>query len=72
MTKANDTKIKEVISKLDKRVMLYDPPEGWRYGFPKEYKPSSPGEPLAETLRRDGYPDHLLDLAQYTRFWEKP
>lgn len=36
--------------------LMYDPPSGWRYGFPKPYKPDHKGEPLAETLFRDGYP----------------
>lgn len=35
--------------------MLYDPPSGWQYGFPRPYKPLE-GETLAETLLRDGYP----------------
>lgn len=38
---------------------LYDPPSGWKYGFPKPYLPRE-GESLAETLRRDGYPEHEL------------
>jgi hypothetical protein len=46
---------------------LYDPPEGWRYGFPKPYKPL-PGETVEETLKRDGYPEKMLDLAKWTRF----
>lgn len=36
-------------------VRMYDPPDGWRYGFPKVYQPL-PNETLAETLVRDGYP----------------
>lgn len=49
-------------------MILYDPPEGWRYGFPKEYKPSTEDEPLEITLLRDGYPADMLGLAGYTRF----
>lgn len=50
----------------------YDPPAGWRYGFPKEYNPSNPLETVASTLRRDGYPQELLEqgMDKYTRFWE--
>jgi hypothetical protein len=49
---------------------MYDPPEGWRHGFPRPYKPK-PGETLAQTLLRDGYPKRLLKLAKHhTRFWE--
>lgn len=53
--------------------MLYDPPEGWRYGFPKRYNPL-PGESLEETLRRDGYPDgHIkAGLADHCRFIGDP
>lgn len=43
-------------------MLLYDPPSGWLYGFPKPYKPL-PGESLRETLKRDGYPETDLDLA---------
>lgn len=50
-------------------MLLYDPPAGWRYGFPKPYKPLE-GETLAETLLRDGYPQHEIDNggAKYCRF----
>jgi len=47
----------------------YDPPEGWRYGFPRKYNPL-PGESIEDTLRRDGYPEKLMDVAEWTRFWE--
>jgi len=47
---------------------LYDPPSGWKYGFPKEYKPL-PGESLEDTLRRDGYPETLMKLGiRHCRF----
>jgi len=49
--------------------MLYDPPEGWRYGFPRTYSPLE-GESLEETLLRDGYPKKLIDegMGRYVRF----
>jgi hypothetical protein len=49
----------------------YDPPSGWRYGFPREYKPL-PKETIADTLRRDGYPEREDPefAAEHTRFWE--
>lgn len=48
----------------------YDPPEGWRFGFPKPYKPRADDD-FVDTLLRDGYPKHMLDLAlRATRFWE--
>ena len=48
---------------------LYDPPSGWRYGFPKSYKPLS-GETLEQTLLRDGYPQREIDNggAKHCRF----
>lgn len=56
--------------------MIYDPPSGWKYGFPKPYKPLE-GEALSSTLRRDGYPDKEIksitrpDGSLYgVRFWE--
>ena len=47
----------------------YDPPEGWRYGFPRPYQPKE-GETLADTLRRDGYPEKLIaeGMADHCRF----
>ena len=49
---------------------LYDPPSGWRYGFPKQYKPLE-GEELKDTLLRDGYPQHEIDNGgdKHVRFW---
>ncbi len=40
--------------------VLYDPPSGWQYGFPKEFKPLE-NESLRDTLIRDGYPKELAD-----------
>jgi len=48
--------------------MLYDPPSGWMYGFPKPYKPLRPEESIEETLARDGYPKKMMELAKWTRF----
>lgn len=50
-------------------MLLYDPPRGWMYGFPKPYNPF-PGESLEETLLRDGYPQKEIDNngARYCRF----
>lgn len=49
---------------------IYDPPLGHRYGFPKPYNPL-PEEQFRDTLKRDGYPEELMELADMaTRFWE--
>src|SRR5690606_34385280 len=47
----------------------YDPPAGWRYGFPKPYRPLA-NESLADTLLRDGYPQREIDNggARHCRF----
>ena len=54
---------------------MYDPPSGWRYGFPKEYSPL-PNETMTDTLLRDGYPSSEITQwmmpdggVRYTRFW---
>ena len=52
-------------------MLLYDPPAGWRYGFPRPYLPLE-GESLEDTLLRDGYPQKEIDNsgAKYVRFIE--
>ncbi|MDX0897404.1 hypothetical protein GOD90_10405 [Sinorhizobium medicae] len=49
---------------------LYDPPGGWRYGFPKVYEPKE-GEAIEQTLLRDGYPQKEIEqgMARRCRFW---
>jgi hypothetical protein len=49
--------------------VLYDPPSGWMYGFPKKYEPLE-GESLKDTLLRDGYPQSEIDngMYRYCRF----
>ncbi len=44
-----------------------DPPEGWRYGFPKIYNKEKDGDML-EWLHRNGVPEDV-ELA-YIRTWE--
>lgn len=47
---------------------LYDPPSGWRYGFPRPYEPTD-DETLEQTLIRDGYPAAMAEMgARYCRF----
>jgi hypothetical protein len=54
-------------------ILMYDPPGGWKYGFPKPYKPLK-GESLRDTLIRDGYPEKEIisdkeNVAKYVRFF---
>ncbi len=41
-------------------MLMYDPPSGWLYGFPKPYNPL-PNETVEQTLLRDGYPSRELN-----------
>ena len=48
--------------------LMVDPPTGWKYGFPCEWKL---GESFEELLRRQGYPEKDFELAtKYSRYWE--
>ncbi len=50
-------------------MITYDPPSGWKYGFPKPYLPLD-GESLEQTLLRDSYPQKEIDWggAKHCRF----
>lgn len=49
---------------------MVDPPSGWRWGFPKEFRPN-PGETLKSWMIRCGYPHTEVDFAMnYLRVWE--
>lgn len=51
--------------------LIYDPPQGWLYGFPRPYRPLE-GERLEDTLIRDGYPaDNAEEAAKYCRFFAR-
>lgn len=41
--------------------VLYDPPEGWKYGFPKPWDSSltCDDNTIIEQLIKDGYPEEL-------------
>lgn len=52
--------------------LIIDPPEGWRFGFPKEvpidvYEDEAA---LSRWLIEQGYPGELLELGvNYSRMW---
>jgi hypothetical protein len=49
--------------------MMVDPPQGWRYGFPKSYDKSRDGD-LGMFLKNGGYPVEDIDFAlRYLRMW---
>ena len=52
--------------------IMIDPPEGWKYGFPKAYDPDT-NVPILEWLVHEGYPQQIIDSYGdhfYTRKWE--
>jgi hypothetical protein len=61
-----------VINKMSKRPikrLMYDPPSGWKFGFPKEYTPHN-GLTVKELLIKDGYPPEDAEFAsKHTRYW---
>ena len=55
------------------KVTMFDPPEGWRYGFPKPIPQDclDSEELFRIYLVNNKYPDSMLDLAiKYSRYWE--
>lgn len=40
--------------------IMIDPPNGWRYGFPKEFNPARDGD-VRMWLVANGYPQHEID-----------
>lgn len=55
-----------------KMVIMVDPPEGWKYGFPKPCKIEK-DQDFDKWLIENGYPKELVDqgLSKYCRYWEK-
>lgn len=68
------TRAKETLLNLDElnnKPVNVDPPNGWRYGFPKVYNPETDGG-LRDWLIKNGYPRKIieeLDEHLYCRFW---
>jgi hypothetical protein len=51
--------------------MIYDPPSGWAYGFPKEWPKDlkRTTENIIRQLIKDGYPvENIRFNAKHTRF----
>lgn len=53
------------------RVLIIDPPSGWKYGFPKPYDKKI-DQTLEEWLIENSYPRSLIDqnMSKYCRYWE--
>lgn len=53
---------------MSKKITIIDPPEGWRYGFPKKLPK---GKDPKELLREAGYPEKNIDFAlTHCSMWE--
>lgn len=53
------------------RRLIVDPPEGWRYGFPKEMQQGMTIEEENQWFVNNGYPQKLIDdgMLKYCRMW---
>jgi hypothetical protein len=54
-----------------KSITICDPPEGWRYGFPKEMPIDLKGLTSQQWFKEQGYPQSLIDqgMLGYVRYW---
>ena len=59
------------------KVLMCDPPSGWKYGFPKpvheEYHTLGSDFDVIAWLRAEGYPQEEIDACGdhfYCRYWE--
>lgn len=54
------------------KVLMVDPPEGWKYGFPKPVPDNCvAGQDMTDWLVAQGYPRDLTEKSWfYLRFWE--
>ena len=49
--------------------IMIDPPEGWRYGFPKQLPDDV--HDIRAWFIQEGYPDYMVELAlEYSNCWE--
>jgi len=55
-----------------RKVLVIDPPSGWKYGFPKPVpKNHEKDEVLSAWLIEQGYPEKDIEHAlKYSRYWE--
>lgn len=53
------------------KILVVDPPSGWKYGFPKEVPLEE--SPCEEWFLANGYPKELINqgMLKYLRFWYK-
>ncbi len=53
------------------KLLMIDPPSGWKYGFPRPYD-AKPDQTVGEWLIEKGYPKELVDkgMTRHCRYWE--
>lgn len=53
------------------KVLVIDPPSGWKYGFPRPFDKKD-DQTLGEWLVENGYPQSLVDqgMTRHCRYWE--
>lgn len=56
---------------MARSMTICDPPEGWKYGFPKEMPIDLKGLTIEQWYRAQGYPQKLIDqgMLKYVRYW---
>jgi hypothetical protein len=54
-------------------VTIVDPPDGWRYGFPKAMPTFEGSEQRRQWFIDQGYPESLIEqgMLKHCRYWEK-
>jgi hypothetical protein len=63
----------ERILMAKKKVLMVDPPSGWKYGFPKPLPDPQPEDMVAWYIS-EGYPQKEIDRYGehfYCRYWEQ-
>jgi len=60
---------------MKKTVIMYDPPEGWRYGFPKPIPDDVwDDKTILKWIVSEGYPQEEIDALGelfHGRYWEQ-
>jgi hypothetical protein len=51
----------ETTSKPTNKVLWIDPPEGWRYGFPRAVPKGIEGDAINEWMIKVGYPKEKME-----------
>jgi hypothetical protein len=58
--------------KSSRQVLMFDPPSGWKYGFPVAFPLDATWKDIEAYLEKSGYPMDQLDLAKkHSRYWVK-